>query len=78
MTMRSFVQVEKYTNCLAKCFKEKLNKGIVVYERNTPSAHGQSHCHLQVCNSINSVLHGPEVCDLFLCGLEVMLPLTGV
>lgn len=56
MTVWSFVQVEKYTNCLAKCFQEKLKKGVVVYERNTPSAHGQSHCHLQVCSGPDDIL----------------------
>lgn len=41
-------QVEKYVQCLVKCFKEKLGKTVLIYERNTPSKAGQVHCHLQV------------------------------
>ena len=33
---------------LVKCFKEKLGKTVLIYERNTPSKAGQVHCHLQV------------------------------
>jgi len=41
-------EVEKYQKSLEKCFREKLGKTCIVYERNTPSKAGQVHCHLQV------------------------------
>jgi len=40
-------EVEKYRKSLAKCFKEKLGKGIVLYERATNVRSIQTHCHVQ-------------------------------
>ena len=48
LTRVGLSQVEKYQQSLIKCFKAKLNKTAVIYERNTPSQVGQVHCHMQV------------------------------
>lgn len=40
-------EVEKYKESLTRCFKEKLGKGLVFYERATAVKSIQSHCHIQ-------------------------------